>query len=84
MYQHDTIIENVYYWKVFWKNVTVDLVLVYKPIWKDFLDRIKIEVNEIFREYFIDIVWVVFMSSDEFQKRYRVSDRFVLSLLNWK
>jgi hypothetical protein len=41
---------------------------------------IKENINEIFRSYFIEIVWVVFMGLEERQKRDRLADRFVIQI----
>lgn len=80
---YDTFISKYYLWSVFGRDINVDLVLIYKSIWKDFLDKVKEEINEVFRDYFIDVVWVVFMSEEDFNRRYRLADKFVLSLI-WK
>jgi hypothetical protein len=45
------------------------------------LDKMKEEINDLFRKYFIDTVALVLMSNDEFSKRQRLADKFVLNLL---
>ncbi|MDD3663376.1 MAG: hypothetical protein PHT84_05970 [Candidatus Pacebacteria bacterium] len=59
----------------------MDLVVIYKNVEKPQIDKIKDEINTIFRQYFIEIVYVVFMSSEEREKRYRLADRFVLQIM---
>jgi len=59
----------------------MDLVVIYKNAETDQIDKIKEEINLIFREYFIEIVYVVFMSTEEREKRYRMADRFVLQII---
>jgi hypothetical protein len=41
----------------------------------------KHKIEEIFNEYLLEHVTVWYMWSDEFDKRYRVADKFVLSLM---
>jgi hypothetical protein len=59
----------------------MDLIVIYKNMEKPQIDQIKDSINEIFRSYFIETVSVVFMSSEEWYKRYRLADRFVLQIL---
>ncbi|HCY20900.1 TPA: hypothetical protein DIC40_03460 [Patescibacteria group bacterium] len=59
----------------------MDLVVIYKNAEKPQIDKIKDEINTIFRNYFIEIVYVVFMSTEEREKRYRLADRFVLQIM---
>lgn len=59
----------------------MDLVVIYKNAEKQQIEKIKEAINGIFRNYFIDLVYVVFMSSEEWEKRYRMADRFVLQII---
>ena len=59
----------------------MDLVLIYRPEAQMHLEKIKDDINEIFRDYLIELVNVVFMSQGDFEKRYRLADRFVLTLM---
>ena len=59
----------------------MDLVVIYKNAEKPQIEMIKESINGIFRAYFIEIVYVVFMSSEEWEKRYRMADRFVLQII---
>ena len=59
----------------------MDLVIVYKNCDKLLTDKIKEDINNIFRNYFIEVVSLVFMPSDEWEKRTRLADRFVLQIM---
>lgn len=78
-YSH--MIDQYYLWKVFWNKLDFDIVLIYKNCESVFLDQIKKDISEIFYKYYIDNVWVVFMQVDDFNRRYRLADKFVLSLI---
>jgi len=45
------------------------------------LTILKEQISDIFRNYFIETISVIFMSADEWQKRYRLADKFVLTIL---
>lgn len=78
---YSIIIDKYYFWKRFGIILDMDLVVVYKWAEKEQIDKIKDEINTIFRHYFIEIVYVVFMSAEEREKRYRLADRFVLQIM---
>jgi hypothetical protein len=59
-------------------------VIVHKNIEKQTLDAIKEAISSLFRNYFIETAQVVFMSLEEFQRRYRLADKFVLQLMRSK
>jgi hypothetical protein len=44
------------------------------------LDAIKEAIWELFRDYFIETAKVSFLSIEEFQRRYRLADKYVLQL----
>ncbi len=79
--RHEALIDSYYEGKIFGYALDMDLVVIYKNAEKEQLASIKEEISEIFRNYFIEMVNVVFMSSDERQKRYRLADKFVLTVL---
>ena len=84
--KYDTIVEKYYLGSFFGNpimnsNQNIDIIVIYKVIWKDFIDKIKTNIAEIFKDNFINDIWMVFMSSEDFQRRYRLSDKFVLSIL---
>lgn len=75
------IVEKYYLWKIFWNNINADMVVVYKTTDPEFLSDMKNKISEIFVDYYIDNVGVVFMQSWDFQRRYRLADKFVLNLI---
>ena len=62
-------------------DIDVDLVLIYSQAQESDLEAIKHEISAIFDSYFINNVKVVFFSQDQFELRYKMADKFVLSLL---
>jgi hypothetical protein len=79
--EHEFIIKDHYLGKVFGFDIETDLVIVYQNCEKPLLDVLKDEINELFRKYSIELVYVTFLSTGERQKRYQLADRFVLSVM---
>lgn len=79
--EYEMMISHSFWWKMFGINVDMDLVIIYKPEAQLHLDKVKSDIDELFRGYLIERVWVVFMSQSDFEKRYRLADRFVLTLM---
>ncbi len=77
---YEVMIDQYYFGKKFNVDLEMDLVVIYKNCEKPQIDMIKENINEIFRVYFIEIVSVVFMSAEEWQKRDRLADRFVIQI----
>jgi len=75
------MIDKYFFGKRFGTDIEADLVIIYKNCEKPQIDMIKEQINNIFRSYFIETVSVVFMSLEEWQKRYRLADRFVLQIM---
>lgn len=82
--QYTYMIDQYFLWRIFWKDLELDLVIVHKNIEKQTLDAIKEAIGALFRNYFIETAQVVFMSLEEFQRRYRLADKFVLQLMRSK
>lgn len=78
---YSVIIDKYFFGKRFGTDIESDLVIIYKNCEKPQIDTIKEQINNIFRSYFIETVSVVFMSLEEWQKRYRLADRFVLQIM---
>jgi hypothetical protein len=74
------MIDQYYFGKRFNIDLEMDLVVIYKNCEKPQIYMIKENINEIFRTYFIEVVSVVFMSNEEWQKRDRLADRFVIQI----
>lgn len=71
-----------YFWgDKFGKPIGMDIILIYDEEKKWNIDALKTAISEIFREYRIESVSVVFMGADEREKRYRLADRFVLQVM---
>jgi len=77
---YGSMIDKYYFGKRFGINLEMDLVVIYKNAEKQQIDMIKEEINNVFRSYFIEIVYVVFMSAEERDKRDRMADRFVIQI----
>jgi len=75
------IISRFFRGKMFGINVDMDLVLIYTPEAHLHTAKIKEDINNIFGDYLIERLSVVFMSQGDFEKRYRMADRFVLTLM---
>ncbi len=80
--KYDTVIENYFLWKVFWKDIDSDLVIIYRHIWEEHLEVIKDKIGLIFRDYFLEKVRMTSFSSEDFSRRYRLADKFVLNLIS--
>lgn len=79
--EHEFIIKDHYFGKVFGYEIETDIVIVYQNCEKELLDVLKTQISEIFRLYSIEMAYVTFLSAGEWQKRYQLADRFVLSVL---
>jgi biotin operon repressor len=80
---HELLLKKWYYWHMFWAQVEVDLVLIYEPLAVEHLPKIKEDIDRLFDTYLIrsDQNKLVLLSSSEFDKRYRLADKFVLQLM---
>lgn len=79
--EHEFIIKEYYFGKVFGYNIETDIVIVYQNCEKELLEVLKEHISEIFRLYSIELAYVTFLSAGDWQKRYQLADRFVLSVL---
>lgn len=73
-------------WNLFWYESDIDLVLIYahdlnEEEQKESLESAKVQITEIFRKSLLEIVNVAYMSQQEYDKRYRLADKFVLMLM---
>ncbi len=75
------MVEKHFFGKVFGNAVEMDLVLIHSANAAEFIDKLKEDINLIFRGYLIELVSVVFMTTGDFEKRYRLADKFVLWLM---
>lgn len=80
--KYDVCVNKYFLWKVFGNKVDADLVVIYTNLERNTIEKIKEEISDIFREYFVDLVSVVFMPNSDFERRNRLADKFVISLIN--
>ncbi len=75
-------IKKYYFGKIFWKDIQdIDLIVIYNDLPESKISEMKENISKIFQDCFIKQVYVVFMSAEEREKRYRLADRFVLSIM---
>ena len=78
-------LERFLLWDFFFFNVEdyqkiwVDLVFIYNDVDDVFLTEVKKEISEFFDKYFVDIK-VVFMRKQDYEKRLKYADKFVLRI----
>lgn len=82
--KYEYIIDSYYLGKIFGNPLEIDMVIIYKNCEKALLDVVKDDISNVFRNYFIETAQISFMSLDEFQRRYRLADKFVLNLMRTK
>lgn len=75
------MIEQIYRWKSFGVELDMDLVVIHNNQPKEVQEELKKKLWLVFRSYFIEIVSLTFMSASERQTRYRLADKFVLTIL---
>lgn len=78
---YEYMIDKYFLGRIFGRELELDLAIVHKNVEKHILDAIKDAISNLFRWYFIETAQVVFMSQEEFQRRYRLADKFVLHLM---
>ncbi len=78
--QYTYMIDEYFLGHIFGRDLETDLVIIHKNVEKQTLDAIKEAIESLFRNYFIETAKVAFMSIEEFQRRYRLADKFVLQL----
>ena len=72
---------NYYWWDRFWKQIGTDIVILYKEMSKEDMEKLKWEISECCRKYKIENISLAPMSTEEREKRYRLADRFVLKVI---
>jgi hypothetical protein len=77
------MIERYFRGKKFGILLEMDLIVIYKHMEKPQIDALKQAIGEVFRDFFIENVSIVFMSAEEREKRYRLADRFVLQVMRF-
>ena len=80
---YSVMINKYFLWKIFWTPLDMDIVIIYQHMEKPQIDELKNRIAELFREFFIENISVVFMSTEEREKRYRLADKFVLQVIRY-
>ena len=80
---YSIMINRYFLWKIFWIPLDIDIVIIYQHMEKPQIDELKKWISELFREFFIENASIVFMSSEEREKRYRLADKFVLQVIRY-
>ena len=76
-----TLIAKCYLGEIFGYHIDADVVMITHPALLWSLETLQKEMSELFHDYLMDRINVVFMSLDDFSKRSRMADKFVLNLL---
>ena len=81
--KHSMMLKKRYFGNIFGAKIDVDLVIIYHPVATEHLPKIKEDIDRLFDSYLIrsDQNKLVIMSTSEFDKRYRLADKFVLELM---
>jgi predicted transcriptional regulator len=79
--QHSFVVQQYYLGKVFGYDIETDIVIIYQNCEKEILDNFKMDINNVFRTYGIETVYVTLLSAGDRQKRLQLADRFVLWVL---
>lgn len=75
------IVQKYFLGELFGYEFDMDLVIIHPAAAKEKMWEIKEMVTRIFAHYHTDMVKLVFMSGEEFEKRQRLTDKFVLTLM---
>ena len=81
--EHAFMIKKRYFGQLFGASVEVDLVLIYHATAVEYLWKIKEDIDRLLDSYLVrsDQNKLVMLSVSEFDKRYRLADKFVLQLM---
>jgi hypothetical protein len=61
----------------------MDIVIIYQHMERPQIDELRNHIADLFREFFIENASIVFMSTEEREKRYRLADKFVLQVIRY-
>ena len=76
-------ISSYFWWNIFWKEIGVDLFIVYNNMEKEKIDNLKNKIGECFRDYWIETVSITTMSSEQRETRLRLTDKFALNVMKY-
>lgn len=80
LFSEETV-DQYYRGKCFGVWLDMDLVVIHHNLSKEEQAELKKKLWQVYRWYFIDMVSLTFMSASERQTRYRLADKFVLTIL---
>ena len=80
---YSVMINKYFLGKIFWVPIDMDIIIIYQHMEKPQIDELKTGIAELFREFYIENASIVFMSLDEWEKRYRLADKFVLQVIRF-
>lgn len=60
-------------------KIWIDIVFIHKDVEEDFLKDLKKQINEFLEDYYFDLK-ISFMDQENYKKRLRFADRFVINL----
>ena len=80
---YSVMINKHFLGKIFGVPLDMDIIIIYQHMEKQQIDELKKWISELFREFFIENASIVFMSSEEREKRYRLADKFVLQVIRY-
>ena len=80
---YSVMINKHFLGKIFGVPLDMDIIIIYQHMEKPQIDELKKWISELFREFFIENASIVFMSSEEREKRYRLADKFVLQVIRY-
>ncbi len=80
---YSVMINKYFMGKCFGVPLDMDLILIYQNMEKPQIDELKNAISEIFRNFYIENASIVFMSTEEREKRYRLADKFVLQVMRY-
>lgn len=80
---YSIMINKYFLGKIFWVPIDMDIIIIYQHMEKPQIDELKTWIAELFREFYIENASIVFMSLDEWEKRYRLADKFVLQVIRF-
>ncbi len=74
-------ISKRYFWKIFWIDIPMDLVVIYNWLSKEDIIDLKKEIGKVSQAFFISQISITCMNQKERDQRYRLADKFVLDIM---
>jgi len=72
------------YGDLFWNQIWTDLVIIYQwDVKSNLINDLKNDVDELIKKYFLKVINVTIFHKGEFERRYKLGDKFVLKLMNF-